>query len=405
MGISLLKQEKQYRKLFLAGVVNGVGDRFSSVAVLAMLMQLTGSGLAVGVTLAIRLLPFVIFAPIGGRLADRFSRKVILVATDLIRIVFALGLIFVESEADLWIVYVSSFFLAVGEAIYAPVRKSSIPQLVNKEHLLKINSLEQVLIGIVLIGGAFSGGIVASIFGAQITFWLNAASFLGAAALISTINFPEHTEIKEEAKVNRESIFSIFKKVILMSIPVQILLLCEILLASLNGIDNVLISVYAVKEYQLGDVGVGLFYGALGIGLTLSFTVANRLRKHLLATGLVCLMLEGFSLILLSQTHYVVFAFLLFCGAAFMTGIGNACFDTVLMKEIPEEYQGTMFGLLATISNPILGLSMFISGAALEILAPRTMGVIGGMAYMLVAIVMLISYFSRGFRKKTAIGE
>ncbi|MEH7109060.1 MFS transporter, partial [Bacillus sp. JJ1764] len=123
------------------------------------------------------------------------------------------------------------------------------------------------------------------------------------------------------------------------------------------------------------------------------------------ATGLVCLMLEGFSLILLSQTHYVVFAFLLFCGAAFMSGIGNACFDTVLMKEIPEEYQGTMFGLLATISNPILGLSMFISGAALEFLAPRTMGVIGGMAYMLVAIVMLISFFSRGFRKKTTIGE
>ncbi|MEH7109238.1 MFS transporter, partial [Bacillus sp. JJ1764] len=184
MGISLLKQEKQYRKLFLAGIVNGVGDRFSSVAVLAMMLQLTGSGLAVGVTLAIRLLPFVIFAPIGGKLADRFSRKVILVVTDLIRIVFALGLIFVESETDLWIVYVSSFFLAAGEAIYSPVRKSSIPQLVNKEHLLKINSLEQVLIGIVLIGGAFSGGIVASIFGAHITFWLNAASFLGAAALI-----------------------------------------------------------------------------------------------------------------------------------------------------------------------------------------------------------------------------
>ncbi|MEH7109239.1 MFS transporter, partial [Bacillus sp. JJ1764] len=90
---------------------------------------------------------------------------------------------------------------------------------------------------------------------------------------------------KKEAKVNRESIFSIFKKVILMSIPVQILLFCEILLASLNGIDNVLISVYAVKEYHLGDVGVGLFYGALGNGLTVSFTVANRLRKHLRATG------------------------------------------------------------------------------------------------------------------------
>ncbi|WML31180.1 hypothetical protein RCG24_04675 [Neobacillus sp. OS1-32] len=52
---SFVKQEKYYCRLFLVGVVNGIGDRFSSVAVLALILELTGSGLAVGVTLAIRL--------------------------------------------------------------------------------------------------------------------------------------------------------------------------------------------------------------------------------------------------------------------------------------------------------------------------------------------------------------
>lgn len=148
MSISFIKQEKNYRKLFWAGIVNGIGDRFSSVAVLAMLLELTGSGFAVGMTLAIRLLPFLIFAPIGGRLADRFSKKTILVAADLARIGFALSLLLVQTKDDLWIVYVTTFMLAVGEAIYAPVRKSAIPQLVNKEQLLKVNSLEQVLMGL-----------------------------------------------------------------------------------------------------------------------------------------------------------------------------------------------------------------------------------------------------------------
>jgi MFS family permease len=91
MGISFIKEEKQYRRLFLAGIVNGIGDRFSSVAVLAMILHLTGSGLAVGMTLAIRLIPSLFFRPIGGRLVNRFSRKTILVVTDLIRIVFALS--------------------------------------------------------------------------------------------------------------------------------------------------------------------------------------------------------------------------------------------------------------------------------------------------------------------------
>lgn len=91
MKISLLKQEKSYRKLFAAGIINGIGDRFSQVAMLTLIIQLTGSGLAVGVTMALRLLPFLLFGPLGGRLADRFSRKRVLITTDLVRIFFALS--------------------------------------------------------------------------------------------------------------------------------------------------------------------------------------------------------------------------------------------------------------------------------------------------------------------------
>ncbi|MFJ5713651.1 MFS transporter [Neobacillus sp. NPDC093127] len=403
MGISFLKEEKQYRRLFLAGIVNGIGDRFSSVAVLAMLLHVTGSGLAVGTTLAIRLVPSLFFGPMVGRLVDRFSRKTILVTTDLIRVAVALSFLFVHSKEDLWIVYCSSFILASGEAIYGPARKSGIAGLVSKEHLVKVNSLEQVMVGIVLIIGAISGGIVSSIFGAGVTFWLNAVSFLGAGAIISTITFPPKKNMEKAVESNKENPISTFKKVILMSVPVQILLLCEILIASMNGIDNVLISVYAINEFQLGDVGVGLFYGALGIGLMLSFSVANQLRKNFLVTGLLCLLLEGIFLVLLSRTHLMVFALLIFCGAAFMSGIGNACFDTTLMKEIPEEHHGTMFGLLATISNTILGMSMFISGSALQYLTPRSLGLIGGIAYILVAVFLMVTILTKSYRKRGTI--
>lgn len=401
MNISFVNEEKQYRRLFLAGIVNGIGDRFSSVAVLAMLLHLTGSGFAVGMTLAIRLIPSLFFGPIGGMLVDRFSRKTILVVTDLIRILFALSFLFVQSKEDIWIVYFSSFILAAGEAIYGPVRKSAIPRLVHKKHLVKVNSLEQVMIGIVLIIGALSGGVVSSIFGPNVTYWLNAGSFLGAAAINYTIKFPESENGKKGEK--SENLIFTFKKVILMSITVQILFFCEILIASINGIDNVLISVYAINEFHLGDVGVGLFYGALGIGLILSFSVANQLRKNFLVAGLVCLLLEGILQLLLSQTHLFAFAFLIFCGAAFMSGIGNACFDTILMKEVPEQHQGTMFGLLATIINTVLGISMFISGAALQYFTPRSLGFIGGIAYIIIAISLIVIISTKAYRKRGTI--
>ncbi|HDX9578733.1 TPA: MFS transporter [Bacillus pseudomycoides] len=401
MNTSFINEEKQYRRLFLAGIVNGIGDRFSSVAVLAMLLHLTGSGFAVGVTLAIRLLPYLFFGPIGGWLADRFSRKIILVVTDLIRIIFALSFLFVQGKEDIWIVYLSSFMLAAGEAIYGPARKSAIPRLVHKKHLVKVNSLEQVMIGIVLIIGALSGGIVSSIFGPNVTYWLNAGSFLGAAAINYTIKFPGNADVKKVKK--SENLIFTFKKVILMSITVQILFFCEILIASINGIDNVLISVYAINEFHLGDVGVGLFYGALGIGLILSFFVANQLRKNFLVTGLVCLLLEGIFQLLLSQTHLIVFAFLMFCGVAFMSGIGNACFDTILMKKIPKQHQGTMFGLLTTIINTVLGISMFISGLALQFLTPRALGLIGGIAYILIAISLIVIILTKTSRKRSTL--
>lgn len=224
-----------------------------------------------------------------------------------------------------------------------------------------------------------------------------------AAAIISTIAFPEKNEERKIGEVIKGNPFSTFKKVVLMSAPIQLLLFCEIMIASMNGIDNVLISVYAVKEYHLGDVGVGLFYGALGIGLMLSFLVANRIRKNYLLTALVCLMLEGTFLLLLSRTHLIVMAFLMFCGVAFMSGIGNACFDTILMKEIPEEHQGTMFGLLATIGNTLLGISMFLSGFALQFVVPRSLGMIGGIAYIMVAIFLMTVISTKAYRRRGTI--
>lgn len=54
-----------YSKLFAAGLVNGIGDRFSSVAMLALVLQMTGSGMAVGISLGVRVLPYLFMAPLG----------------------------------------------------------------------------------------------------------------------------------------------------------------------------------------------------------------------------------------------------------------------------------------------------------------------------------------------------
>ncbi|ARI77722.1 MFS transporter [Halobacillus mangrovi] len=155
--MSVLKHHP-YRYLFYSGIVNGIGDRFSQVAVLTLVLHITGSGLAVGAVLGIRILPFLLLSPLGGKLADRLNKKYLLIATDLLRIPFALSFLFVQSKEDLWIVFAGVIALSCGEAFYLPVRKSTIAAMAEESILMKVNGMEQLILGIVLIGGSITGG-------------------------------------------------------------------------------------------------------------------------------------------------------------------------------------------------------------------------------------------------------
>jgi MFS family permease len=394
-AINIFYQEKNYLRLFLAGIVNGIGDRFSQVALLALLLELTGSGLAVGIALAIRVVPFLLFGPFGGFLADRFSRKKILIITDLSRIAFAISFIFVNDKSDIWIVYLSTFVLAAGEAIYAPARKSFIPLLVKKENIIKINSLEQVMLGVVLIGGSFSGGIVTFFFGPDMAFWFNGLSFLIAAMIIFPIPFVnKNRRIQKNGESNIFHSIKTIKKLMIASNALYIAFLFEFIVPLFNGIDNVLISIYAVQEFNLGDIGVGLFYGALGIGLMLSFIVAQRIHQHLLFIGLTALILEGLFHIILSRVHVAFIAFIIYISISFVSGICNTCFDSIVMKETPSDKQGLVFGLLTTVSNTLIGISMFGAGIILEVVNNRTLGLIGGMGFVLTGLFLFVVYSS-----------
>ncbi|WLR52955.1 MFS transporter [Bacillus tianshenii] len=197
MGI--LKHEQVYRKLFYAGIINGVGDRFSQVAVLALLLKLTGSGMAVGIILAIKLIPTLFFSPLAGVLADRYSRKNILMVTDFARIFFALSFLFVSGTEEIWIIYVGTFFLSIGEAIYQPVRKAMIASVVHREYLMKVNVYEQVMVGVVLVIGSFFGGVLSYYLGEQITFLLNGFSFFTAGFFISRVHLNERKPTQRQA--------------------------------------------------------------------------------------------------------------------------------------------------------------------------------------------------------------
>ncbi|ALP36120.1 hypothetical protein ASL14_08005 [Paenibacillus sp. IHB B 3084] len=407
---------KQYRKLFAAGIINGIGDRFCQIALLALMYRLTGSGLSVGIMLGLRVIPFLILSPVSGVLISSISRRTLMMTTDLLRGGAALAFLSVHSNKDMWIVYVVSTLLACGEALYAPARKSSIPLLVRPSDLLRVNSLEQVMSGLVLVIGAAAGGIVSALFGPQAAFMLNSASFFVAGLIVCNIAFPPVT--KEE--VNREDAHtesrgsqtsfddrilgrSQILQCIRMSLPLQVVIAFELLVPFLNGIDNVLISVFAVQEFKLGDAGIGLFYAALGAGLVASYALGRLFSRSLLSGGLVCLLLEGILLMGLSGIEHAWAAVGIYFFISLAGGVGAICLDTLFMRETPLHVQGPLLGMLTAWSQGIIGLSMFGAGVAVEIIEPRMLGLIGGAGFILISIMISIYYIRARSRKAAGI--
>jgi hypothetical protein len=121
-AVTALRAQRGYSRLFATGIINGIGDRFSQVAMLSLVLHLTGSGMAVGISLGVRVLPFLLLAPLGGILGGTLPRKTIMIVTDLLRVPVALAFLWVDGPDKLWLIYVASFLLAAGEAIYSPVR-------------------------------------------------------------------------------------------------------------------------------------------------------------------------------------------------------------------------------------------------------------------------------------------
>ncbi|WP_442593639.1 MFS transporter [Neobacillus sp. D3-1R] len=385
-----LKVEKAYRRLLYAGIINGIGDRFSQVALMTLILQMTGSGLSVGITLAVRMLPFLFFGPLSSTIAEKLSRKKLLIYTDFSRVIIALSFLWINSPDDMWIVYVGSFLLASGEALYAPTRRASIPAIVEQKNIKLVNSWEQVLVGFVLIIGALTGGLVSFVFGAKAAFIINILSFLIAGLIITTIPSLE-VQLEENVtdKTEKTKMTKLFA-VILSSSLLIMLVSIEMLVPFANGIENVLISVYAVETFHAADLGVGILYSVLGTGFVLSPIITKWIKGHYLLFGFSCMMMEGLILTIVSQSQSFALVVILFGILTIFGGVGNTLIDTVVMETIPVKFQGMYFGLSATLANTLLGISMFLTGVLLEFFEPRTMGLLNGSLYFIFGLLFFL---------------
>ncbi|GAC1359815.1 MAG: hypothetical protein PVS3B1_08650 [Ktedonobacteraceae bacterium] len=149
---------------------------------------------------------------------------------------------------------------------------------------------------------------------------------------------------------------------------------------------NVLISVYAFQVFHAGDVGVGLLYGALGLGFFIGGFLSVSLSKWLRVAIMLAFIIEGLGQLAASQAPTILVAALLMIIATIGASIGNGCVSTLIMQVTRLGIQGRVFSLLDTMSNIILCLSMFTSGFLVDVIGPRVLGSSAGIVLVITAV-------------------
>ena len=263
--VVLLRNNADVRNIWLAQVISQFGDWFNSVALLGLIYHITGDALAATLVQTLTVLPNALASlTIGGYLADRFDRRMLAVAVDLVRAAVALLLLFVNTSDTLWIAYVVVATLSIGEAIFGPAISAAQPNLCRPHELAAANALQQSTWASVSMLGAFAGGLVTLYFGRETAFVVNALSFACSAYFILRVrgrfNAPGQTAGRLSLRALTDGARFLWMTPTVLGISLAKTIF------SITFATAGLYSVFSYDVYHLGDVGTSWLYAARGTG-------------------------------------------------------------------------------------------------------------------------------------------
>lgn len=192
----LLRENPDYRRLWLAQVVSQAGDWVSHIAVVTLLLKLTGAGTVVAYSLILRMLPSVFVSPIAGVLVDRLNRKTILIATDVLRALVVPCYLIADRAELVPLVYAVIVVQVSMSAFFEPARQAVLPSIVRGEHLLSANALSSATWSLMLSLGSALGGVLIAWLGLRAAFLFDAATYLLSAALLARMRVPRRSQVR-----------------------------------------------------------------------------------------------------------------------------------------------------------------------------------------------------------------
>lgn len=381
----LLRGNRNYRFTWTGQVVSEVGDHYNNVAVFALALANTGSGLVVAGILISRAICAVIAGPIAGVLLDRMDRKRIMIISDLVRASIAIAFIFGIPQGRTSLLYVLSGALMFASPFFSSGRASILPTIATRHELHSANSLTQLTQWTTLTLGSFLGGTSVSQFGYKLAFLFNAFSFLFSAWCISRL----HVESGFRAQRSDMVVLRPWREYTeglryMKSSPLILGIgLVAVGWATGGGAAQILFSVFGEVVFHRGPTGIGIIWGSAGIGLIIGALVAHRIGrtisfenyKRLISISYV---IHGGSYVLFSQAKTFGWALFFIGLSRAAVAVSSVLNVTQQLRHVSDEFRGRVFATIESWNWMTMMLSMAVAGLASTHVSPRIIGAWAG---------------------------
>ena len=394
---TLLRTNPNYRNTWIGQVVSEVGDHFNNIAVFSLALANTRSGLVVSGVMLSRAIPAVLAGPIAGVVLDRFDRKRIMIASDLIRAFVALGFILTIGRRDTWLLYVLSGLLMFASPFFTSGRSSILPTIASKEELHTANSLTQTTQWTTLTIGTFLAGASVTQFGYKWAFAGNSLSFLISAWCISRLHvrdggFRPKREALTEAEVVRpwheytEGLRYMRSTPLIFGIA-----LIGVGWATGGGAAQILFSVFGELVFNRGPEGIGVIWGSAGIGLLLGGGFAYWLGQRVSFEGykrtiVVCYIIHGSSYVVFSQMRNFYWALVFIALSRAAVAVSSVLNVNQVLTHVSDEFRGRVFATIESMVWSTMMVSMMLAGIASQYYNPRIIGAAAGLLSSTTAI-------------------
>ena len=378
-------QFRNYRLYIASQLVSFSGTWMQSVALSWLVLQLTGSGTALGTVLAFQFLPTLFLAPVGGMLADRFDKRHLIIGTQLTAGLLAalLGILTTTGRVELWMVYVIAAGSGSVTALDNPSRQTFVMEMVGAEHVTNAVTLNSVVVNAARAVGPAVAGILIATVGIGQCFLVNAGSYLAVILAIALIRRDQLHPAARSARARgqlREGFRYAWNTPAL-----RVTLLMLAIIGTFTYEFSTTLPLFAEFTFDRGATGLAIMTSLMGAGAVLGGLVVAASGRPTINRLIAVEAAFGVSVALLALMPTALLAYLLmpFVGAASVGTI--ALSNSMLQLNSEPRLRGrvmSLFSMAMIGSTPIGGP---IIGWIGEHVDPRAAILLGGIAALVAA--------------------